>query len=58
MKVEPLTATIGAEIAGVDLASPLSEDAITAIRAATLATGGPSTKIGAVGRDMPNASTP
>jgi len=36
MLVEPLTATIGAEISGVDLASPLSDDEIAAIRAALL----------------------
>jgi taurine dioxygenase len=36
MNVEPLTATIGAEIDGVDLASPLSDEEITAIRAALL----------------------
>ena len=31
MEIEPLTATIGAEIGGVDLASPLSDDMIAAI---------------------------
>src|SRR4249919_621652 len=36
MKIEPLTATIGAEIGGVDLASDLSDDVIAAIRAALL----------------------
>ncbi len=36
MKIEPLTATIGAEIGGVDLASDLSDDTIAAIRAALL----------------------
>lgn len=36
MKIEPLTATIGAEISGVDLASALPDDVITAIRAALL----------------------
>jgi taurine dioxygenase len=36
MKVEPLTATIGAEIGGVDLASPLPDDVIAAVRAALL----------------------
>src|SRR6476619_2234391 len=36
MKVEPLTATIGAEITGVDLASSLSDAVIAAIRAALL----------------------
>jgi taurine dioxygenase len=36
MKVEPLTATIGAEIGGVDLASDLSDDEITEIRDALL----------------------
>src|SRR6201746_2308578 len=36
MQVEPLTATIGAEISGVDLASALSDDVIAALRAALL----------------------
>ena len=36
MKVEPLTATIGAEIGGVDLASPVSDDVVAGIRAALL----------------------
>jgi taurine dioxygenase len=36
MQVDPLTATIGAEISGVDLASPLSDDVIAALRAALL----------------------
>ncbi len=36
MRVEPLTATIGAEISGVDLASNLSEGTVAAIRAALL----------------------
>ena len=36
MQVEPLTATIGAEIGGVDLASPLSDEEVAAIRAALL----------------------
>jgi taurine dioxygenase len=36
MNVEPLTATIGAEISGVDLASPLPNDVIAAIRSALL----------------------
>jgi taurine dioxygenase len=36
MKVEPLTATIGAEISGVDLASDLSDAEIAEIRAALL----------------------
>src|SRR4051812_37227899 len=36
MKVEPLTATIGAEIDGVDLAGPLTDDAIAELRAALL----------------------
>jgi alpha-ketoglutarate-dependent taurine dioxygenase len=37
MEIEPLTATIGAEIGGVDLASDLSDDVIAEIRAALLA---------------------
>src|SRR5579862_4376633 len=37
MQIEPLTATIGAEIGGVDLASDLSDDVIAEIRAALLA---------------------
>jgi taurine dioxygenase len=37
VRIEPLTATIGAEIDGVDLASPLSDDQIAEIRAALLA---------------------
>jgi taurine dioxygenase len=37
VKIEPLTATIGAEIGGVDLAGPLADDDITEIRAALLA---------------------
>ena len=36
MKIEPLTAMIGAEIGGVDLASDLSDDEIAEIRAALL----------------------
>jgi taurine dioxygenase len=36
MKVEPLTATIGAEILGVDLSSELSDDVIAELRAALL----------------------
>ncbi len=36
MKIEPLTATIGAEISGVDLAEPLPDDVIAAIKAALL----------------------
>jgi taurine dioxygenase len=36
VKIEPLTATIGAEIGGVDLASPVSDDVIAGIRAALL----------------------
>ena len=37
MQVEPLTATIGAEIGGVDLVAPLSDDQVAEIRAALLA---------------------
>jgi taurine dioxygenase len=37
VKIEPLTATIGAEIGGVDLASEVSDDTIAEIRAALLA---------------------
>lgn len=36
MRIEPLTATIGAEIGDVDLSSELSDDSVAAIRAALL----------------------
>jgi taurine dioxygenase len=36
LTIEPLTTTIGAEIAGVDLADPLSDETIAAIRRALL----------------------